>query len=47
MYKRQGLESIFICRRWRFEFNGKLGLECFGVDVLIERGVMGVEFDEY
>ena len=48
MYK--GLESIFfiwIERRWRFVLNDKLGLVCFGIDILIEMGVMGVEVDEY
>ena len=47
MYK--GLESIFfiIERRWRFGLNDKLGLECFGVDILIEMGVMVIEVDEY
>ena len=43
MYK--GLESIlyYIERRWRFVLNDKLGLVCFGIDVLIEMGVMVVE----
>ena len=27
---------LYIERRWRYEFNGKLGLECFGIDILIE-----------
>ena len=38
---------LYVERRWRFGFNGKLGLECFGIDVLVELGVMVVEVGEY
>ena len=45
----KGFRVFFLYRerRWRFGFNDKLGLGCFGIDILIEMGVMVVEVDEY